>query len=61
VAREFNRRLKKAFDERDIEIPFPHQTLYIGKDKEGKSPPLNVMQRVERSFAETKGPPAPTE
>lgn len=45
VAREFNRRLKKQFDERNIEIPFPHVTLYMGKDKQDGSPPLNV--RVE--------------
>jgi small conductance mechanosensitive channel len=42
VGREFNRRLKKRFDELDIEIPFPHTTLYIGADKRGKSQPLNV-------------------
>ena len=43
VAREFNRRLKKAFDEKDIEIPFPHVTLYLGQDKQGKSAPLNMV------------------
>ena len=42
VGREFNRRLKKKFDEKDIEIPFPHTTLYMGQDKEGKSAPLRV-------------------
>lgn len=47
VGREFNRRLKKKFDEKDIEIPFPHVTLYVGKDKAGQAPPLNVS--VERS------------
>ena len=31
VAREYRRRLKKAFDERGIEIPFPHVTLYMGE------------------------------
>jgi moderate conductance mechanosensitive channel len=36
VAREFNRRLKKVFDEKGIEIPYPHLTLYMGKDKEDK-------------------------
>ncbi|MCA9396339.1 MAG: mechanosensitive ion channel family protein [Candidatus Omnitrophica bacterium] len=45
VAREFNRRLKKRFDECGIEIPFPHTTLYIGQDKKGGSPPLNVAYR----------------
>ncbi|MFP4472534.1 MAG: mechanosensitive ion channel family protein [Candidatus Omnitrophota bacterium] len=42
VGREFNRRLKKRFDELDIEIPFPHTTLYVGQDKTGRSPALNV-------------------
>lgn len=47
VAREFNRRLKKKFDELDIEIPFPHRTLYIGQDKDGKSAPLRVAAEPE--------------
>lgn len=42
VGREFNRRLKKRFDELDIEIPFPHVTLYPGQDKNGAAPPLNL-------------------
>ncbi len=42
VAREFNRRLKKRFNERDIEIPFPHVTLYMGEDKTGRAPALRV-------------------
>ncbi len=42
VSREFNRRLKNRFDELGIEIPFPHQTLYFGVDKEGKAPPARV-------------------
>jgi small conductance mechanosensitive channel len=31
VAREFRLRVKKAFDENGIEIPFPHRTLYVGE------------------------------
>jgi uncharacterized membrane protein YccC len=31
VAREYRRRLKKAFDAKGIEIPFPHQTVYWGE------------------------------
>jgi small conductance mechanosensitive channel len=42
VGREFNRRMKKKFDDLDIEIPFPHQTLYFGVDKEQKAPPARV-------------------
>lgn len=42
IGREFNRRIKMKFDELNIELPFPHQTIYFGKDKNGKSPALNV-------------------
>lgn len=45
VAREFNRRLKKKFDEKNIEIPFPHITLYLGQDKQGQAPPLYVARK----------------
>ncbi|MCI0530397.1 MAG: mechanosensitive ion channel family protein [candidate division Zixibacteria bacterium] len=31
VAREYRKRVKKAFDEKGIELPFPHRTVYIGK------------------------------
>ena len=31
VGREFLRRVKYAFDENGIEIPFPHRTLYFGE------------------------------
>lgn len=44
VGREFNKRLKKKFDELGIEIPFPHVTIYMGQDKEGKSPPLRIAK-----------------
>lgn len=30
VGREYRRRLKKAFDARGIEIPFPHRSLHMG-------------------------------
>jgi small-conductance mechanosensitive channel len=42
VGREFNRRLKRKFDEKNVEIPFPHVTLYMGQDKDGQSPPLHL-------------------
>lgn len=32
VGREFRRRLKKAFDDNGIEIPFPHRTVYWGEE-----------------------------
>lgn len=48
VKRELNRRLKKAFDEKNIEIPFPHVTMYMGQTKDGDAPPLTIRsQSVE--------------
>lgn len=48
VAREFNRRMKKKFDELDIEIPFPHTTLYLGQNKDGSAPPMNVVVQSDK-------------
>jgi small conductance mechanosensitive channel len=42
VKREFLKRLKKAYDERGIEIPYPHLTLYPGRLKGGSAPALHV-------------------
>ena len=42
VRREFLRRLKKAFDARGIEIPFPHVTIYAGVAKDGSAAPFMV-------------------
>jgi moderate conductance mechanosensitive channel len=43
TGREFNRRMKRRFDELGIEIPFPHRTIYFGEDKAGKAPPARVL------------------
>ena len=42
VGREMNRRIKKTFDAKGIEIPFPHRTIYWGEAKHGTPPPLHV-------------------
>ncbi len=34
TGREFLRRIKKTFDRKNIEIPFPHRTLYFGEDSQ---------------------------
>ncbi len=56
VGREFNRRLKIAFDKHNIEIPFPHVTLYPGQNKDGSAPPLHIksegLQEVSEAMAE---------
>lgn len=45
IGREFNRRMKKKFDELNIEIPFPHITMYMGQNKQGQASPLNVSMK----------------
>jgi small-conductance mechanosensitive channel len=57
LKRQFNRRVKKAFDERGIEIPFPHRTIYLGEPKKGDAPPLHVKLQ-QGSAANTKQQPA---
>lgn len=42
LGREFRRRLKKVFDERGIEIPFPHRTIYWGMPKESPQSPVHI-------------------
>jgi small conductance mechanosensitive channel len=44
VKREYLKRLKKAFDERGIEIPFPHLTVYAGVLKDGSAPPFHLLE-----------------
>jgi len=46
VGREYNRRIKKRFDQEGIEIPFPHRTIYWGE----ASQPFEV-QSVESETA----------
>ncbi len=43
VKREYNRRIKFEFDQRGIEIPFPHTTIFFGEDKQGAAPPAHVL------------------
>lgn len=52
VGREFKRRVKHAFDERGIEIPFPHRTLYIGESDKAMLEAL--MQKSAGSHKENQ-------
>lgn len=47
VGREYRRRLKEAFDARNIEIPFPHRTIYWGE--EINSLKLDVNKTLEEA------------
>lgn len=63
IGREFNRRMKKAFDERGIEIPFPHQTIYFGEGKDGTAPPayLRLERKLSDAFADRDAAARPGE
>jgi len=54
IGREFNKRLKYRFDENDIEIPYPHQTLYFGENKGGGAPPAHIWLNNDNDEAGTK-------
>ncbi len=41
VAREFRRRVKQAFDERGIRIPYPHRMIYFG---DGSAPGKRMIE-----------------
>ncbi len=45
VGRQFNAMMKRKFDENNIEIPFPHVTVYMGEGKDGTAPPMNVVMQ----------------
>lgn len=47
VKREYLRRVKSAFDEHGIEIPYPHMTVYAGQDRQGKAPAFALQQLTE--------------
>ena len=59
TGREYNRRLKAAFDARGIEIPFPHTTIYFGEDKQGQAPAGRVV--IEDRRGGTDAPAQPPE
>ncbi|ETX30492.1 mechanosensitive ion channel domain-containing protein [Roseivivax isoporae] len=62
VGRAYNEILKKIFDARGIEIPFPHQTLYFGEDKSGRTQTLRLRdegrdeERAEAREREAQDP-----
>ncbi len=45
VRRAYLGRLKQAFDEHGIEIPYPHLTIYAGQDKNGQSTPFRIKEQ----------------
>ncbi|MDF2232271.1 mechanosensitive ion channel [Albimonas sp. CAU 1670] len=56
--RAWNEQIKKIFDERGIEIPFPHQTIYFGELKDGSAPPVHLVRDDEAEVVEGTATPA---
>ena len=55
IGRAYNAILKRIFDERGIEIPFPHRTIYFGEDKNGNAPAGRLaITRADRAPAKPK-------
>ncbi|MGB0498324.1 MAG: mechanosensitive ion channel domain-containing protein [Rubricella sp.] len=62
VGRAFKGYIKKVFDARGIEIPFPHQTIFFGENKDGSAPPLRIAGEAkaqEGPKPETGAQPGP--
>jgi moderate conductance mechanosensitive channel len=47
ITRELRRRIKNRFDSENIEIPFPHLTVYWGEPNVGKQQGLDVRKVEE--------------
>ena len=52
VGRAYREIVKRMADERGIEIPFPHMTVWFGEDRKGKAPPIHVAQDAVSTTAE---------
>lgn len=42
IGRAYNEICKRILDDRGIEIPYPHQTIYFGENKDGSAPALHL-------------------
>lgn len=58
VGRAFNGRMKKAFDARGVEIPFPQRTVWFGEPKSGKPPAARIALETSPESGPEAGPVA---
>ncbi|GLK77499.1 mechanosensitive ion channel protein MscS [Methylopila jiangsuensis] len=57
AGRAYNEILKEIFDQRGIEMPYPHVTLYMGEDKNGFAPPLRIATDGDAPLVRIETPP----
>ncbi len=55
LGRAYNGILKRVFDARGIEIPFPHQTIFFGEAKDGRTQALRLKQVEDGAFDPEEG------
>jgi small-conductance mechanosensitive channel len=57
IGRAYNAIVKRVFDERGIEMPFPHRTIYFGEDKSGAAPAARIAVQQTRmaQMADARG------
>jgi len=58
MKREFNRRMKKRFDELGIEIPFPQRALTFGEDRQGNAVAGRIVLEDKRTNVQPTAQPA---
>ncbi len=57
IGRAYNGYLKTVFDERNIEIPFPQQTIWLGEAKDGSTQPFRIEDASKAAEARAPGSP----
>ena len=60
VRRAFLERMKYTFDERGIEIPFPHRRVWFGVAKDGTAPPMRLAMDDQEAREVGGDTPAPS-
>ncbi len=58
IRRVFLERMKRVFDERGIEIPFPHRTIWFGTGKDGTAPPMYLAKNGQVVVSDAGGSPS---
>ncbi|MER0239631.1 mechanosensitive ion channel domain-containing protein [Fulvimarina sp. MAC8] len=54
IGRAYRGIIKRMADERGIEIPFPHMTVWFGEDRKGNAPPIRVTESGETTSSTSR-------
>ncbi|WP_181702612.1 mechanosensitive ion channel domain-containing protein [Chthonobacter albigriseus] len=59
VGRAYTELVKEVFDENGIEIPFPQQTLWFGRSRDGEPPELRLVEEHDENEHPAEPPARP--